>query len=96
MRAKEDEKMTPTCKVVTGTGFMCGGSLPCQYHMPPCEHKITQSVQEWLEEDPPKDFGTEPDRLNAAKELIRQVLTGADILTDRRWMRAAKRLVDET
>jgi hypothetical protein len=30
---KEDEMMTPTCKVVTGTGFMCGGSLPCQYHL---------------------------------------------------------------
>jgi hypothetical protein len=34
--------------------------------------------------------------LETAKDLLRQVLIGEDILTDRRWMRAAKRLLDET
>jgi hypothetical protein len=30
------------------------------------------------------------------KALLSEVLRGADILTDRKWMRAAKRLVEET
>lgn len=34
--------------------------------------------------------------LETAKDLLRQVLLGEDVLTDRKWMRAAKRLVDET
>ena len=32
--------------------------------------------------------------LEKAKDLLRDVITGEDILTDRKWLRAAKRLVD--
>jgi hypothetical protein len=70
-----------------------GNEVKCVRCGLPSEHDFeSECVQAQYEEVQ----RLEGEQLEQAKGLLREVLTGADILTDRKWKRAAVRLTDET